>query len=166
MKEIPKTKWSSSLNKVEGFSIPELIVVLLVIAILCVIAIPQINASLQLNRINTLNAAIASRLAEARMQAIKRNTLVSVKVDSQSRKIWLEAAGKQIGGSDVFPAENQITLSPSSGSTVETVTFNSFGNLQTAPPTITVSNAQLKLNKTLQVSLSGKITVGQMIKNQ
>ncbi len=104
-------------------------------------------------------------MADARIQAVKRNAQVSLKIDSQSRRIWIESAGTMIGGAENYTFENQIDVAPSSGTTVETVTFNSFGNLQTAPPTITVSNSKFKLSKTLQVSLSGKITVGQMIKN-
>lgn len=162
MKEVEKRKYPSVRKSEKGFSFPELLVVFLIGAILCVLAIPQLSASLKLNRINTLNAAIASKLAEARIQAIKRNSQVSLKINFQNRKIWIEAGGTQIGGSENYPSENTIQFSPGVNTTQETITFNSFGNLQTTPTTITVSNTNINRSKTVQVSLSGKITVGGM----
>lgn len=162
MKDIVKIKYPSLKKTQKGFSLPEIILVLLVVAILCLIALPQVSASLQLNRVNTLNAAIAAKLAEARIQAIKRNSAVSVKINFQTRKIWVEASGTQLGGSESYAAENTVQFSTGASSTEGTVTFNSFGNLQTSPTDIKVINSRINKSKTLQVSLSGKITVAAM----
>lgn len=162
MKEVEKRKYSSVLKSQKGFSVPELLIVFLIATILCVLAIPQLSASLKLNRINTLNAAIATKLAEARIQAIKRNSQVSLKINFQNRRIWIEAGGAQIGGSENYTSENIIQCSPSTNLTQETITFNSFGNLQTSPTTVKVINTSLNRSKTVQVSLSGKVTVGGM----
>lgn len=162
MNEAVKRRYPLALKSEKGFSLPEILVVSLIAAILCIIAIPQLSASLKLNRINTLNSAIASKLAEARIQAIKRNSQVSLKINFQNRKIWIEAGGAQIGGSENYTPENIIQCSPSANLTQETITFNSFGNLQTTPLTIKVSDIGVNRSKTVQVSLSGKITVGGM----
>jgi len=166
MKEVEKRKYPSVLKSEKGFSIPEVLIVFLIAAILCIIALPQLSASLKLNRINTLNAVIATKLAEARIQAIKRNSQVSLKINSQNRKIWIESGGTQIGGSENYTSENIIQCSPSTNLTQETITFNSFGNLQTSPTTIKIINTTLNRSKTVQVSLSGKVTVGGMTSAQ
>jgi len=160
MKEVEKRKYLSILKSEKGFSLPELLIVFLIGAILCVIALPQLSTSLKLNRINTLNAAIAGKLAEARIQAIKRNSQVSLKINFQNRKIWIEAGGTQIGGSENYTSENTIQFSPSVSTTQETITFNSFGNLQTTPVTINVANTKINRKKAVQVSVSGKVTIG------
>jgi Tfp pilus assembly protein FimT len=162
MKEVIETKNISAFKSEKGASLIEMLIVFIIISILCVIAIPQITASLQYNRINTINALIASKLSEARIQAIKRNSPVSLKINFQTRKIWLESGSTQIGARESFTSENTIQFSAGATSTLGTVTFNSFGNLQTTPTTIKVVNTSINRSKPLQVSLTGKITVGGM----
>jgi len=162
MKEAAIKKYNSVYKSEKGASLIEILVVLLIVAIVCVIALPQISASLQSNRVNTLNALIAAKLAEARIQAIKRNSQVSVKINFQTRRVWIEAGGAPIGSGEFYAPENTIQLSSGATSTEGTITFNSFGNLQTSPTSVKVSNTKINRSKTLQVSLSGKITVGAM----
>lgn len=162
MKNIFQDKDSQRFGREAGISILELLIVCAIVAIISVIAVVQVSTSLQYNRLNTLNAAISSKLAEARIQAIKRNSEVSLKVNFDSRRIWIEAGGEQLGGSETYRPENTVQFSPSANATQETVTFNSFGTLLTPPATIKVNNVYLKRTKSLQISLSGKIKVSEM----
>lgn len=149
--------------KQQGFTAVEAIIVVLVMGILCVLAVPQMIAGLRNNRVNTVNAIIVSKLAEARLQAIKRNSQCSFVVNTQTRRMWIEAGGVQIGGAELYPPEIEISYSPSTPLTQQKFTFNSFGYLSTTPTTITVRTIGQSFQRTVNVSLSGKISVGQTI---
>lgn len=159
-----KGKADSIFDMQRGFSSIELIIVAIIFSVLCVLSIPKIVSSLQLNRLNTTTAAISSKLSEARILAVKRNGSVSLVVNKLNKKMWIEAGGAQIGLVEPFPGEIQIQTSPDNGSNQEVVTFNSFGYLKTVPLTITSLNSKIGYKKSLQVSLSGKITTQNTVK--
>lgn len=147
-----------------GYSLVEVFIVIVIVAILCVIAIPQLRTAMQSNQVNTANALLASKLTEARIQSIKRNSTVSLKVNKQTKKVWLESTGTQITKPENISGDISMEFSPGSGSSEEIVTFNSFGTLVNMPVTIKTINSNTNLSKSIQVSLSGKIEVGQMTK--
>lgn len=64
-------------NRQKGFSLPELIVVILVIAIIGVLALPQIVASRRLFRFSGMQRQVAATLNEARQQAMSQRTPVT-----------------------------------------------------------------------------------------
>jgi prepilin-type N-terminal cleavage/methylation domain len=151
-------------SRLSGFSLLETLLVLVIIAVLVAIALPQITASLRASRINTTAAAIAAKLGEARSQAVKRNSSCSLVVNPANRRMWIESDGERIGTAETIPEEIWVSFSPSSSHTQQSVRFGSMGNLQSVPVTITVTDEGLRLTKTIQVSLSGKITTGAMTK--
>ncbi len=147
----------------QGFSAVEIIIVVVVVGILCVLAVPQLTASLRNNRVNTLNALVSSKLAEARLQAIKRNSQCSFVVNTQTRRIWIEAGGKEIGGAELYQPDIEILYSQTTPLPEKKFTFNSFGYLTTTPATLTVRTVGQTFQRTVSVSLSGKIAVGQTV---
>ena len=141
-----------------------MIIVSFVIAILSMIAVPQMIASFRNNRITTITASIASTLAEARLPAIQRTSHCSFAITPQTRRIWIEAGGVQIGAAEIYQSDLSISYSPTIPETEKKITFNSFGYLSTTPAKITVGNINQAFLRTVNISLSGKITVGQSFK--
>lgn len=154
------------LRSKKGYSLVEVLIVIVILGILCAIAIPQINGAMQSNRLNAANAILVSKLSEARIQSIKRNAQVSLKLNLQTKKVWLESGGSQINAAENLPGDVKVEFSPSSGASEEVVTFNSFGNLVNMPITIKALNANANLKKNILISLSGKIEVGQLMKDR
>jgi prepilin-type N-terminal cleavage/methylation domain-containing protein len=75
------------LIKQKGFSIPELIVVLLVGAIIIVLALPQILSSRRLFRFSGLQRQVATSLREARQEALSQRKPITFRYDNANKKI-------------------------------------------------------------------------------
>lgn len=149
-------------KNIQGFSLPEVMIVVIIIAILVVLAVPQLNASLQLNRIQTASSLIASKLSEAKAIAVKQNKSVSFVVDENNMKVWIEANSTVIGSIEQLPTGIKIKISPDTSATKEYVTFNSMGVLSTTPATISPYYEAKKVELPISISISGKITLGAM----
>ena len=73
------------LKKQNGFSLPELIVVLLVVAIILVLALPQVISSRRLFRFSGIQRQIATSLREARQEAMAQRKPVTFRFDNTSK---------------------------------------------------------------------------------
>jgi len=147
-------------KNIQGFSLPEVMIVVIIIAILVVLAVPQLNSSLQLNRIQTASSLIASKLSEAKAIAVKQNKSVSFVVDENNMKVWIEANSTVIGAVEQLPQQIKVKISPDTSATKEYVTFNSMGVLSTTPATILPYYEAKRLELPITISISGKITLG------
>jgi prepilin-type N-terminal cleavage/methylation domain-containing protein len=78
---------NSKLCNQKGFSLPELVVVLLVVAILLVIALPQIISSRRLFRFSGLQRQVTTSLREARQEAMSQRKPVTFRYDNTSKYI-------------------------------------------------------------------------------
>jgi type IV fimbrial biogenesis protein FimT len=152
-------KWSEKKNSQSGFSLIELIIVLLVIAILVTLAIPSIQRTLQLYRLETGTSYILHRLTEARLTAIKRNRDTWLEIDASNRSLSVKStndSGQQItlGFPTKLPESVQFT-----GAIPGSVIFSSLGrnraNANTSIKLKLTANNQIK---TINISVTGNIT--------
>lgn len=108
----------------KGFSMPELVIVLLVLTILVTLALPQIISSRRLFRFSAMQRQIASSLTDARQEAMGQRTPVTFRYDNSTKELRLYggkygASGDsknlvlQTAGSGVEP--NDITYGRPSG---------------------------------------------------
>lgn len=77
---------TDKIKKQKGFSLPELIVVLLVIAILVVLALPQLTASRRLFRFAGLQRQVAASLVEARQEAMSQRIPITFRYDNTRKR--------------------------------------------------------------------------------
>lgn len=75
------------LKKQKGFSLPELLVVMLIVAILCVLALPQINASRRAFRFAGLQRQLAATLTEARQQAMSQRRAITLRYKNSAKEV-------------------------------------------------------------------------------
>ena len=79
-----------TLNKIkrtqQGFSLPEIVVVLLVIAILVVLALPQIISSRRLLRFTGMQRQVASSLVDARQAAMSQRTPITFRYNNSAKQ--------------------------------------------------------------------------------
>ena len=73
-------------DRQKGFSMPELIVVLLVISILVVLALPQLAASRRLFRFSGMQRQIVASLTEARQEAMSQHRAIAFRYDDANKK--------------------------------------------------------------------------------
>ena len=81
------TQSKISKNNQKGISMPELLVVLLVVAILVVLALPQLSASRRLFRFAGLQRQVAASLTEARQEAMSQRVPVTFRYDNAAKRL-------------------------------------------------------------------------------
>ncbi len=84
------------LSKARGFSVIELIIVLLIISILIVIALPQIITSRRLVRFSSLQRQVTTTLREARQEAVSQRLSITVRYDDTNKRMLVY--GGRFGG--------------------------------------------------------------------
>lgn len=146
-----------------GFSLTEMLVVAAIIFVIVATAIAVIAPTMQMRRLDTAAAMISSKLTEARINAIKRNTQTGLTFDVTDRTVRVQtSAGVNIGVAERLPADISLAVSPVAIGAPR-ITFDSLGRLQGAtPPTVTLQASQAQKRKTVEVSAVGKISVGAM----
>ena len=149
----------SKKNSQTGFSLIELIIVVLVAALLATLALPSIQRTMQLYRLETGTSYILHRLTEARLTAIKRNRDSWLEINQANKTLILKStndAGQQIslGYPTFLPEGIQFN-----GATPDSVVFTSLGRNRVN------GNTQIKLkltaanrNKTINIGITGNIT--------
>lgn len=78
---------SDKINRQKGFSLPELVIVLLVLAILVTLALPQVITSRRLFRFSAMQRQIAASLTDARQEAMGQRTPVTFRYDNNTKEI-------------------------------------------------------------------------------
>ena len=147
----------------------ELLIVIAVVAILLAIALPNVNRTLALQRLDTSTSILASKLADARMNAIKRNRPAWVAIDPTNRTVQIQTRDNDnaiinLGAAEALPSGVDFTAPTAAAQ----ITFDSLGRLPTgtAAWTVTLRGAQNTKRKSLSVSIAGKVTVANMIDYQ
>lgn len=77
----------SKTSRKKGFSLPELLVVILVGAIILVLALPQIISSRRLSRFSEIQQEIVAVLREARQEAISQRKVITFRYDNTNKII-------------------------------------------------------------------------------
>ena len=158
-------------RRTSGFTLVELMTIVVVVAILVAMATPSMTTMIQRNRIDAYSNELISALAMARSEAIKRGELASVKNSSNKSLVngWQVAAATFSNPSSALVIQEQIGMKDAEfcGSACTTdgkddpvsITFNSRGNLES------LNGAQVKEVKMVLIpgNCSPKKDVGKAI---
>lgn len=104
----------------KGFSLPELMIVLLVLSILVVLALPQVISSRRMFRFAGMQRQIAASLTDARQEAMSQRTPVTFRYDDNSKKIIIYGGGFGAVGN----AKNKMVELTGSGVEANDVIYN------------------------------------------
>lgn len=142
-----------------GLSLVELLMVISIFAILVAIAIPNMVSARQGFQMTTASATMRHRLAEARMESLKRNRLVNVVLDGAARTLTTSVNNggvmTVIAGPEYLPSGVVFDLG---GAATTTITFDSLGR-PTAPTSFSLDYPGSGLTRTLSVLTTGRITL-------
>ena len=161
-KNVSLMKKTNPSKREKGFSLPEIMIVVLTIGIIATLALPGSIRTLQLYRLDTSVSVIGSKLMETRMSAIKRNRTAWLRIDKTTRTFQIRttnAAGQTIdvGYPESFPQGMNLDASDS----VE-ISFDSLGRSSAGTQSVTILESNSNKRKVISVSPAGKISVGQM----
>ena len=84
---------NDKLHRQKGFSLPELIVVLLVASIILALALPQIISSRRLFRFSGFQRQVATSLREARQEAMSQRKPVTFRYDNITKRLVTYGGG-------------------------------------------------------------------------
>lgn len=106
-----KALYKYKIKNQKGFSLPEVLIVLLIIAILVVLALPQITASRRMFRFSGLQRQISTSLNETRQNAMSQRTAMTFRYDDANKRIIIYGGNFGAFGD----AKNQKTNFANSG---------------------------------------------------
>lgn len=136
-----------------GFTIIELMIVIVIVSILAAVAAPSFRNLLAVTRIKTASSDIHLSLTRARSEAIKRNTNITVDAASGWLAGWTVTNGIEahaaISGDD-------ITITGPSA-----VTYTPNGRATTNPIQISLTSTETIVARCVSVTLSGQPIIKQ-----
>lgn len=145
-----------------GISIPEILIVFLVLAILVVIALPSGVRQMQLYRLETSVSVLGNKLMETRMNAIKRNRTSWLRIDKTARTMQIKSTDNTGGTINVNHIENlPVGVNLDSTNSVE-IHFDSLGRFTSGSQNLSVIESNSNKRKSISVSPAGKISIGQI----
>jgi len=112
----------------KGFSLPELVIVLLVLAILTTLALPQIMSARRLFRFSSMQRQISASLRDAREQAIAQRKAITFRYDDAAKQI--KVFGGKFGAAGA--SENLVLEMSGSGLDPYDIIYNRPGGASTA----------------------------------
>jgi len=112
----------------KGFSLPELLIVLLIVSILVVLALPQVMSSRRLFRFSGLQRQVTTSLTEARQEAMSQRKPITILYDDTTKRIILH--GGKFG--DSGDAQNRIVELTGSGLETDEIVYGRPSSATTA----------------------------------
>lgn len=148
---------SPSPARKSGFSLVELMVVIVVMAVLAAIAYPSFRDLIATQRIRAAASALYESLLLARSEAIKRNNVVTLSVNSGSLasgwNVVLADGTTVVRAQEAFDA---VTFTPTSPS----LAYSALGRLTSgAQTTVTVTSSDTSRQWTVRADPSGRVCV-------
>jgi prepilin-type N-terminal cleavage/methylation domain-containing protein len=155
-----KKREATYINKGQtGFSLIEVIIVVLIISILVVAAIPQVQRNLQLYKLESATGLLSNRLTEARLTALKHNRPAWLEINSVDKtlEVWTtNETAQPIRAKLAVTIPDNISIDSASPSRV---TFTSLGrNQSNSSNVIKFKLANTNFCKSVTVSAVGNIT--------
>lgn len=136
------------IKKQQGFSLPELIVVLLVISILVVLALPQLTASRRLFRFAGMQRQIVASLTEARQEAMSQRAPITFRYDDATKQTVIYGGRFGTAGD----SKNKIVEMSGSGLDAAEIAYGRPSGAPTSALSDTTNQTTLNSSKTADIT--------------
>jgi hypothetical protein len=135
--------------------------VLGIVAVVASLTIPMAQSVVAMYRLDTSSTRIASKIVEARSEALKRNRPVWLRLDIAARSARIQTTGAggatlDIGGPEFLPGT--IAYAGIAGASVD-VTFDATGRLVNPPQVVGLQSLRLGTQRSVTVVVTGRIRV-------
>ena len=145
-----------------GFSLIELLIVLAILGVITSIAIPNLMAARQGYQIHTAGQIVNSRLAQARMESLRRNRQIDVVLDGTARSVRIVVvqggADVTVDGPEYMPGG--VIFDPA-GTPNMRLTFDSLGRPLNPPQTITLRHTGSRQRRIITIQPTGRLQLTQ-----
>ena len=130
--------------KYAGFTLIELMIVIVILSIMLLIALPNFAIWMQNTQIRTAGEAVLNGMQLARAEAIRRNVNVELRMDVSSGWTARVAGTGEVVQSRLATEGSATALVTMTPAGAKTVTFNSFGSVATnADGTATITEIKI-----------------------
>ena len=158
-----------------GFSLFELIIVLVIVGILAVIAIPNMNRFIESNRLTAVTNDLIGDINFARSEAVKRGSQIGICpasgstcaattnwgtagwlifVDSDSNSAWT-ATDTVLRTHESAPLNNSIT------GPANLLLLSRMGSVSAGSGDFTICNSRIKQKRTVSINATGRTLISQ-----
>lgn len=138
-----------------GFSLTELLIVVAIMAVLAAIGLPQLVAGVRAHRLQGSASMIAGKLADARINALKRNRATWLQIDAAAGTVQVQTTGA--GGAVVNLGElGRLSEGVAFGAAPAQVAYDAMGRTA-GVQTIQLTGAGAV--RTVTVRLTGAATI-------
>jgi len=145
-------------RRAAGFSLVEILVVVAIAAVILAIAIPNVSGVMESSKLHSSTSMLASKLAETRINALKRNRSAWLSVNVSQGRVQGQTSGP--GGTTLDIGAPGLL--PSGVGLVEpapVIRFDSVGRPTNPPPrTLTVEITRTRARRSVTVSPAGTVT--------
>lgn len=121
-----------------GFTIVELLIVIVIVGIIAAVAAPGLNDLVASTSVRTASSDFYAALAAARSEAIKRRTAMSVKPVSSD---WKNGWTVEDGAGHVFQQADKLSTRVAVSGTASSITYGMNGRISSGAKTITFYSA-------------------------
>ena len=152
---MPRTPRASA-----GFTLLELMLVVAIGMVIAGIALPNLLTMNRTYRLASASSTVASKVHQARANALKRNRPSWVLVDGAAGTVQVQSTGAggvtvNVGGADPIP-QGVIF---GTGAAQATLTFDSMGRPLNPPQSIQLRITGSGLTRTITVTSTGRVTI-------
>lgn len=143
-----------------GFTLLEMMLVVALGITVAAIAVPNLVSINYSYRIATASTTVTAKVHQARINALKQNRPVWIRVDGGARTVQVQTAAAGGGVTDIGGAEYMpqgVTFS--TGNAVVTLSFDAMGRPVNPPQSIQLLYPGSGLTRTITVASTGRVTV-------